>query len=189
MNISKKGLLDSVVYTPSPNCDERPPGTNISLIVIHGISLPPGKFGGHWISDLFLNQLDSTADPYFAEVCDLKVSSHLLVRRDGEVIQYVPFGKRAWHAGESCFQDQGQCNDYSIGIELEGVDDQAYEPVQYEQLVKLVAGLMSCYPGITGDRITGHKNIAPGRKTDPGEAFDWVLFRKLLASLQEVDDT
>ena len=189
MKINKQGLLDTVEYLESPNADERPADASISMIVVHGISLPPGEYGGNWISDLFLNQLDPNADPYFSEISELKVSSHILIRRDGEIVQYVPFAKRAWHAGESCFQGQHQCNDFSIGIELEGVDDQDYEPEQYEQLSKLTTILLKEYPVITEDRITGHENIAPGRKTDPGEAFDWSLFRKLLASYLKVDNT
>jgi len=189
MNIDSTGLINSADYVPSPNFDDRPSGVSINLIVVHGISLPPGEFDGPWISHLFTNKLDPAQDPYFSEICDIKVSSHLLIRRDGEVIQYVPFEKRAWHAGESCFDGQDRCNDYSIGIELEGTDSQPYESIQYEQLLMIVLLLMECYPGITEERITGHADIAPGRKTDPGEAFDWLLFRKLLASSRQVDKT
>lgn len=189
MNIDTDGLIDSIEYLPSPNVDERPAGVQINLIVVHGISLPPGEFGGPWINHLFTNRLDPEQAPYFAEIHELRVSSHLLIRRTGEVIQYVPFVKRAWHAGESCFQGQFQCNDFSIGIELEGTDEQPYMPVQYEQLVKLAVLLMKTYPAITTERITGHADIAPGRKTDPGQAFDWVLLRKLLASSRQVDNT
>ena len=189
MKIDENGLLQSVEYLPSPNCDDRPDGVPVDLVVIHGISLPPGRFGGPWISQLFTNQLNQDEDPYFAEICDLKVSSHLLIRRDGKVIQYVPFAKRAWHAGESCFQGRHRCNDFSIGIELEGADDQPYANIQYEQLAEIVAMIIDHYPGVTEQRVTGHADISPQRKTDPGQAFDWVLFRKLLASLPQVDKT
>jgi N-acetyl-anhydromuramoyl-L-alanine amidase len=175
-------LLDAR-QVPSPNCDERPDGDDISLIVIHGISLPPGEYGGDWIDDLFTNRLDPYAHPYFSEIAHLRVSSHALIRRDGEVVQYVPLRKRAWHAGESCYQGRGCCNDYSIGIELEGQDDEAYSPQQYDQLAAIIQVLARTFPGISSDRIRGHSDIAPGRKTDPGVAFDWLALNERLATL------
>lgn len=154
----------------------------MDLLVIHGISLPPGEFGGGFIEDLFLNRLDPKAHPSFHSIVGGRVSSHLLVRRDGEVIQYVPFHQRAWHAGISEFRGRTRCNDFSIGIELEGNDDTPYETVQYQRLTGLTRLLMKAFPGITLDRIQGHSDIAPGRKTDPGPNFDWNTFRYLLAS-------
>ncbi len=168
------GWLEGVRQVPSPNCDARPEGTEVTLLVIHGISLPPNQFGGDEIDRLFTNQLDPEAHPYFREIYQLRVSSHLLIRRDGEVVQYVPFTKRAWHAGESCHQGQTCCNDFSIGIELEGADDIPYEPVQYEVLQNLIALLRECYPTISAQDVVGHCHIAPGRKTDPGPAFEWA---------------
>lgn len=168
------GLLMDTLYVPSPNCDERPVGTEISLIVIHGISLPPGEFGGPHIEALFTNRLDPTTHPYFAGIEGLKVSTHLLIRRNGEVIQFVPLHRRAWHAGDSCFQDRKCCNDFSIGIELEGADTTPYTDAQYTQLAELIECLMRNYPMITRERITGHSDIAPQRKTDPGPAFEWT---------------
>lgn len=164
----------------SPNSDERPAGCGISLLVIHNISLPPGEYGGCWIEDLFLNRLDPQADPYFASVCDHRVSAHLLIRRDGEVIQFVPFQRRAWHAGASEFEGQDGCNDFSIGIELEGCDDQPYETLQYQTLASVSKQIMRRYPAITPARIAGHSDIAPKRKTDPGPAFDWAYYHQLL---------
>ncbi len=172
--------LTSAQAIPSPNCNDRPDNLSISLLVIHNISLPPGQFGGSHISELFTNQLQPEQHPYFAEICALQVSSHLLIRRDGSVIQYVPFDKRAWHAGESCFEGVGNCNDFSIGIELEGVDDEPYEAIQYERLAEVTGTLLDTYPELTTQRIVGHSDIAPGRKTDPGPAFDWDRYLKLL---------
>jgi AmpD protein len=175
-------LLDAR-QVPSPNCDERPDGDDISLIVIHGISLPPGEYGGAWIDDLFTNRLDPDAHPYFPGIAHLRVSSHVLIRRDGGVVQYVPFRKRAWHAGESCYQGRDCCNDYSIGIELEGQDDEPYTPQQYDQLAAIIQVLARTFPRISSDRIRGHSDIAPGRKTDPGAAFDWLALNERLATL------
>ena len=175
-------LLDAR-QVPSPNCDERPEGNDISLIVIHGISLPPGEYGGSWIDDLFTNRLDPDAHPYFHGIAHLRVSSHLLIRRDGEVVQYVPFRRRAWHAGESCYQERSGCNDYSIGIELEGQDDEPYSPRQYDQLAAVIQALVQAFPGISNESIRGHSDIAPGRKTDPGAAFDWLALNERLATL------
>ncbi len=153
----------------SPNFNERPT-VEISLLVIHNISLPPKQYGNNFIEQFFLNQLDSNQHPYFLSIKDLKVSSHLLIKRTGEVIQFVPFDKRAWHAGRSSFNEQENCNDYSIGIELEGVDNEPYDAVQYQQLNDIISHLKHHYPI---NNIVGHSDIAPSRKTDPGCAFDW----------------
>jgi AmpD protein len=169
----KTGLVAQARQVSSPNWDERPQIEPPDLLVIHGISLPPGDFGGPWIDQLFTNSLQSAAHPYFAEIGHLKVSSHLLIRRDGELVQYVPLNKRAWHAGQSCFKGRECCNDFSIGVELEGTDELPYAEEQYQVLNQLVAALLSAYPSITADSIVGHSDIAPGRKTDPGTAFDW----------------
>ena len=181
MKIDKiTGLLDEARQIVSPNCDDRPDQDDISLIVVHGISLPPGEYGGPWIDALFTNTLDSGAHPYFLEIHQLEVSSHLLIRRDGEIVQYVPFHKRAWHAGKSSYQDRERCNDFSIGIELEGSDDQPYEHPQYMQLANVIRSLCDTYAGLTTRRIAGHSEIAPGRKTDPGPSFDWSKLYRLL---------
>ncbi len=171
------GLLDAARQCPSPNCDERPAGCTVDLVVIHGISLPPGEFGGPHIDALFTNRLDPEAHPYFAGIAGMKVSSHLLIRRDGEVVQYVPFHRRAWHAGESHFGGRTACNDFSIGIELEGTDETPYAEAQYACLPRVLAALMRAYPAVTPERVVGHCDIAPGRKTDPGPAFDWARLR------------
>ncbi|MCW9029287.1 MAG: 1,6-anhydro-N-acetylmuramyl-L-alanine amidase AmpD [Kangiella sp.] len=173
----------------SPNCDERPDNEAPTLIVIHGISLPPGEYGGPWIDALFTNSLDPHAHPYFAEIHQLRVSSHLLIRRDGELVQYVPFNQRAWHAGLSSYEGRERCNDFSIGIELEGTDDEPYEPAQYQVLAECVAALLTAYPQLSAGRIAGHSDIAPGRKTDPGPHFDWPRFRQRLAKQQASIDT
>ncbi|WP_371373505.1 1,6-anhydro-N-acetylmuramyl-L-alanine amidase AmpD [Thalassotalea aquiviva] len=165
----------------SPHHDQREQG-EISLLVIHNISLPPGKFGSHHITDLFLGRLDPSDDPSFADIYQLKVSAHCLIRRNGEVIQYVPFDKRAWHAGVSCFDGRERCNDFSIGIELEGTDSLAYTDAQYCVLENISQAIMQAYPKITKDRIKGHCDIAPERKTDPGESFDWVRYKSALNS-------
>ncbi|RTE86302.1 MULTISPECIES: 1,6-anhydro-N-acetylmuramyl-L-alanine amidase AmpD [Gammaproteobacteria] len=164
------------VFRASPHADERPDSNDISLLVIHGISLPAGQFGGPYIDDLFMGCLDCKADSSFGELEGLRVSAHCLVRRNGEVIQYVPFDRRAWHAGRSAFKGRERCNDFSIGIELEGTDTTPYTDLQYEKLAELAAAIMLDYPDITLDRIVGHEHIAPGRKTDPGEAFNWSRF-------------
>ncbi len=174
-------LLKGADYIPSPNMDDRPEGTDINLLVIHSISLPPGEYGGDSIGQLFTNSLPADAHPYFQEIHQLKVSAHVLIKRDGSVIQFVPFNKRAWHAGDSCYQGNECCNDFSIGIELEGTDTDLFENSQYETLVELVKGLCRHYPSITTQRIAGHSDIAPGRKTDPGNGFDWEKFSSLLA--------
>lgn len=179
------GWLADARHVPSPNCDARPPGCAIDLLVIHGISLPPGEYGGGWIDALFTNSLDGGAHPYFRAICESRVSAHLLVGRDGALTQYVPLHLRAWHAGASSFQGRERCNDFSIGIELEGCDEEPYEPVQYERLVALARLLAARYPGITGERIVGHCDIAPGRKTDPGRTFDWQRLYTLLNATQQ----
>ena len=161
----------------SPNQDTRPDQATVDLLVIHNISLPPGNFGGPWIQDLFLNDLDTAVHPYFASIAGLCVSSHFLIRRDGELLQFVPMSNRAWHAGTSCFDGREACNDFSIGIELEGSDDTPFTHAQYLQLAKLAKQIMLTYPAITSERIVGHSDIAPGRKTDPGPFFDWQRLR------------
>ena len=176
------GLMRGARQLPSPHRDARPAGAAVELLVIHGISLPPGEFGGPLIERLFLGQLPRDAHPYFAEVADLKVSAHLLIRRDGELLQFVPLHERAWHAGVSRYQGREACNDFSIGVELEGADDVPYAPEQYQRLADVSTALMQAYPGITGARIVGHSDVAPGRKTDPGPAFDWSRYRDILAS-------
>lgn len=172
------GLLDVARYLPSPNSDDRPCGVAVDLIVIHGISLPPGAFGGPWIDALFTNTLDPAVHPYFQTLIGLRVSAHLLIRRDGGLTQYVPFYRRAWHAGASEYAGRSGCNDFSIGIELEGADQIPYADRQYAQLAAAIQALRAAYPAITPDRLTGHADIAPGRKTDPGPAFDWVRLRR-----------
>jgi len=167
------GLLDGAVFVPSPNCDDRPPGCVPELVVVHGISLPPGEFGGPWIERLFTNSLDPAAHPYFATIEGLRVSAHALVRRDGDIVQFVPFGQRAWHAGASSWRGRERCNDFSIGVELEGADEVSYEDAQYAALASLVAALTAAYPSLQPDAIAGHSDVAPGRKTDPGVSFEW----------------
>ncbi len=169
---------------PSPNFDERPAGCAIGLIVIHGISLPPGEYGGPCIDRFFTNCLDPDEHDYFSEIAHLQVSSHLLIRRDGELVQYVPFSKRAWHAGESCYEGRPACNDFSIGIELEGEDSVPYTVLQYERLAEVIHELIAVYPGLSAERIAGHCDIAAHRKTDPGAAFDWQRLHARLAALQ-----
>ena len=173
------GWLSPATRLPSPHHNSRPQG-DVSLLVIHGISLPPGEFGGPWIGALFLGRLDPEAHPYFAGIASLQVSAHCLIRRDGELVQFVSFDERAWHAGVSEFAGRTACNDFSIGIELEGTDSSGYTKVQYQQLAALTRLLMVCYPQITPERIVGHSQIAPGRKTDPGPSFDWGYYRSLL---------
>src|SRR5665213_974073 len=179
LTLDAKGFVSHARQIASPNCDARPQGEAITLIVVHNISLPPGVFGGDAVERLFTNTLDPAADPSFAAVAGLRVSAHFLIRRDGALIQFVPCEARAWHAGVSQWQGRERCNDYSIGIELEGTDSQPFEPAQYTMLAKLVRLLRRRYP-ITG--IAGHSDIAPGRKTDPGPAFDWARLERLLAT-------
>jgi AmpD protein len=167
------GLIEGIRQVLSPHRDARPAGVAPELIVIHGISLPPGEFGGPWIEKLFTGCLPRDAHPYFAEIHHLRVSAHLLVRRDGELVQFVPFHLRAWHAGKSSYQGREVCNDFSIGIEFEGADEVAYETAQYEAGARAIRALLAAYPTLSPARIAGHSQIAPGRKTDPGPAFDW----------------
>lgn len=172
--------LDQAHQVPSPNCDDRPDAQDITLLVIHCVSLPPEQFGGPYIDQLFCNRLDPNADPYFREIHQLQVSAHLLIRRDGSIRQYVPFNRRAWHAGISMYRGRERCNDFSIGIELEGSVTQPYTDAQYPQLAEAVTALLATYPGLSAERIAGHSEIAPQRKTDPGPHFDWRRFHDLL---------
>lgn len=164
-------ILSGARFVRSPNCDQRPPDMPIELVVIHGISLPPGVYGGDGVERLFTNRLDPQEHPYYAQIAALRVSAHLFIRRDGAMIQFVPFTWRAWHAGESTFEGRRRCNDFSIGIELEGVDTEPYTGVQYEKLSRALAALKARYERLGA--VRGHSAIAPGRKTDPGPAFDW----------------
>ena len=181
---SGSGLLDQARHLLSPNVDARPEGILPDLIIVHGISLPPGEYGGSWIDQLFTNSLPPAAHPYFKQIEGLKVSTHVLIRRDGELVQYVPFHQRAWHAGVSSYQGRERCNDFSIGIELEGRDDEAYEAPQYHALAQLIASLCAHYPSLSSQRVVGHSDVAPGRKTDPGEAFDWPRLRAMIKAWQ-----
>ena len=175
------GLLREARLSLSPNRDARPDGT-LDLVVLHNISLPPGQYGGPYIEDFFLNRLDPAADDYFEEIVDMQVSSHLLVRRDGSIVQFVPFHERAWHAGASVFEGRERCNDFSIGIEIEGTDEQPYEEIQYRVVSAIIAALAVAYPHIYISRVTGHCHIAPERKTDPGPAFNWAHLHGLMDS-------
>ena len=174
------GILCDVPQVLSPHCDARPAGVLPELIVIHGISVPPGEFGGPWIDRLFAGDLPAAAHPQFAALSGLRVSAHILVRRDGTLTQYVPFGARAWHAGVSSYSGRTACNDFSIGIELEGTDELPYEDAQYLALAALILALCRAYPSLSGERIVGHSEVAPGRKSDPGPAFEWPRLRALL---------
>jgi N-acetyl-anhydromuramoyl-L-alanine amidase len=176
----RTGSMQPARQVGSVNCDERPGGILPELIVVHGISLPPDEYGGPWIDRLFTNTLSPAEHPYFATVAGMKVSSHLLIRRDGELVQYVPFHLRAWHAGVSSYRGRERCNDFSIGIELEGSDERAYEPAQYRALSAAISALCRAYPSLSVERVAGHSDIAPGRKTDPGPAFDWPRLHALL---------
>ncbi len=180
------GLLRRARQVVSPNCDDRPAGVLPELIVVHGISLPPGEFGGPWVDRLFTNDLPADGHPYFAGIVRQRVSAHVLIRRSGEVVQYVPFHRRAWHAGESSWQGRARCNDFSIGIELEGTDHTPYEASQYAVLARLIDELCNAYPTLSADHVVGHSDVAPGRKTDPGPAFDWSLLRALMRFEREV---
>lgn len=177
---SDTGWVRRVRRVASPNCDDRPPGTELALIVVHGISLPPGRFGGGWIDRLFTNELTADADPYFASIAGLKVSAHVLIARDGKLTQYVPFGLRAWHAGRSSHRGRDACNDFSVGIELEGTDERRYTAKQYRALTALISALREAYPSLRDADVVGHSDVAPGRKTDPGPAFDWARLARLL---------
>jgi len=172
-----EGRVDAARYVASDNCDERPAGAAITLLVIHNISLPPGEFGGDGIVHLFTNNLDYAAHPYYRTLVGMRVSAHFLIRRSGELLQFVPCTRRAWHAGDSVWCGRSRCNDFSIGIELEGADDVPYAAPQYDMLAGLARALRLAYP--IAD-IVGHCDIAPARKTDPGPSFDWQRFRRLI---------
>jgi len=174
------GLLVGARQVLSTHFDARPPGAIPELIVVHGISLPPGEFGGPWIDRLFTGGLPPDAHPYFSGIARIRVSAHALIRRDGEIVQYVPFHERAWHAGQSHYRGRPACNDYSIGIELEGSDDTPYAEPQYDQLAALAEALLTTYPSLCAEHIVGHSDVAPGRKTDPGPSFDWEHWRRIL---------
>jgi N-acetyl-anhydromuramoyl-L-alanine amidase len=178
MEIDADGLASGVPFVASPNHDDRPQGVEIELLVVHSISLPPGQFGGPGIQQLFLNELNPEEHPYYAGIAELRVSAHFLVRRDGATIQYVACSKRAWHAGLSSWNGRSRCNDFSVGIELEGCDDTTFEAGQYEALARLTRALRRHYP--ISD-IVGHSDVAPGRKTDPGPHFDWQRYRSMIA--------
>ncbi len=177
LRISEEGVIEGVRYVPSPNCDERPAGSAIVLLVVHHISLPPGEFGGPGIVELFTNRLDPAAHSFYATVAGTRVSAHFLIRRDGELYQFVPCGARAWHAGESSWKGRAQCNDFSIGVELEGTGAAPFTDAQYERLAALTRALKARYP--IRD-IVGHSDVAPGRKDDPGPQFDWARYRGML---------
>lgn len=177
LRVNADGVVHGARYLPSPNCDERPAGCAVDLLVIHHISVPPGEFGGPGIIDLFSNRLDPAAHPFYAAIAGMKVSAHFLVRRDGELIQFVPCARRAWHAGESRWGSRSRCNDFSIGIELEGTGEAPYTDAQYERLAALTRALKARYPIA---HVVGHSDIAPGRKSDPGPSFDWVRYRRML---------
>lgn len=174
------GLLSGVRQAPSPNCDDRPAGTEVDALIIHAISMPPGEYGGGDIERLFCNRLDFSCHPFYQEIGGLTVSAHLLIRRDGEVVQFIPFHRRAWHAGQSVLAGRSRVNDFSIGIELEGSDYGPFEDRQYESLIAVTHALCAAYAGITPDRVVGHTDIAPGRKTDPGPYFNWTRYRRTL---------
>lgn len=181
MRWTKNGWLSGIRRVLSPNQGERPPGAQISLVVLHNISLPPGEFAGQWVEDFFVNRLDCTAHPYFAEIADLQVSAHFFLRRSGRLVQFVSTDRRAWHAGRSVWAGRENCNDFSVGIELEGTDHQPYTAEQYEALWPLLDALRERYPIVA---ILGHCHIAPGRKTDPGACFDWAALRARYPALQ-----
>ncbi|HVN44901.1 MAG TPA: 1,6-anhydro-N-acetylmuramyl-L-alanine amidase AmpD [Steroidobacteraceae bacterium] len=180
------GLLAGARQVLSPHFDSRPAGVLPELLVVHGISLPPGEFGGPWIDRLFTGTLPADAHPYFQGIAAQRVSAHVLIRRDGEIVQYVPFGERAWHAGQSAWRGRNACNDFSIGVELEGTDDTAYTEAQYRSLAGLIAALLATYPSLGRDAIAGHSEVAPGRKTDPGPSFEWARLRGLLDQALQV---
>ena len=173
--------VDQAKFIESPNFSDRPAGVKPTLLVIHNISLPPGKFGGPYIADFFQNRLDTSKHPFFEEIADLQVSSHLFLDREGQLIQFVDLNKKAWHAGISEFEGQKECNDFAIGIELEGTDTEPYSDKQYLSLISLTNCLIESYSGISTERIVGHSDIAPSRKTDPGASFDWSRYKNSLA--------
>jgi AmpD protein len=174
VRITEDGLLEGARFISSPNCDARPADACVELIVIHNISLPPGGFGGAGVVDLFLNRLDPAGHPYYADIAHLRVSAHFFIRRDGEIIQFVACAQRAWHAGVSQWRGRERCNDFSVGIELEGTDEMPFEDAQYGGLLRLIEALKARYPIVA---VTGHADVAPGRKTDPGPAFDWKIIK------------
>lgn len=176
--MDRNGVVSGARQVPSPNVDERPNGARVTLVVVHGISLPPGEFGGDGVEALFTNRLEAAAHPYYATLSDLRVSSHFLIRRDGELVQFAPCDRRAWHAGRSSWRGVERCNDYSIGVELEGTDTLPYTSAQYSMLARVVRLLKRHY----GEPdVVGHSDVAPGRKTDPGPSFDWGRLRRLIA--------
>jgi AmpD protein len=177
------GLLAGAAQVLSPHYDARPAGVRPELLVVHGISLPPGEFGGPWIDRLFTGALPPDAHPFFRAVATQRVSAHALIRRDGQIVQYVPFGERAWHAGPSAWQGRTGCNDFSIGVELEGTDDTPYTDAQYQALAELTAALLAAYPSLRQQAIAGHSDVSPGRKTDPGPAFEWPRLRTALEAV------
>ncbi len=183
-----EGLIRPARQCPSPNQDERPAGCEPELLVLHGISLPPGRFGGPHIERLFTNSLDPDEHPYFREIHELRVSAHLLLRRDGSLVQFVPFARRAWHAGRSAFRGRDCCNDYSIGVELEGEDETPYSDAQYAVLPAVIRALFRAYPGLGPRLIAGHCDVAPGRKQDPGPAFDWLRLYDSLCPADKPSD-
>jgi len=176
--IDRAGIARSARQIASSNCDERPAGAEISLLVVHNISLPPGHFGGPGIVELFTNRLDPAEHPYYATIAGSRVSAHFLVRRNGSLIQFVPCARRAWHAGDSRWRGRERCNDFAIGVELEGTDTEPYDFAQYATLARLTRALLRRYPIAA---IVGHQDVAPGRKTDPGPSFDWAYYRRLAA--------
>jgi len=180
LKVNKEHRLEGARICDSPNFSDRL-SEEISLLVIHNISLPPGQFGNNFVDQFFTNKLDPNKDPYFEEIYEMKVSSHLFIDREGLLTQFVPFDRAAWHAGVSEFKGRDNCNEFSIGIELEGTDDLEYPPNQYKTLIEVTKALMEAYPNISVDNIVGHKDIAPIRKTDPGEAFDWDLYKSSLS--------
>ena len=180
----QNGWIEGIRHVPSPNFNERPTEVSVDLLVIHNISMPPSQFGTGDVDALFTNQLDFDHHPFYNGLRGIKVSSHFLISRDGQITQYVSMLKRAWHAGVSSFKGREQCNDFSIGIELEGTDDMPFTEVQYQQLASLTLLIMECFPNITQARITGHSDVAPGRKTDPGPFFKWKHYFALLEDLR-----
>lgn len=184
----KQHLLEDARQCPSPNHDARPDADDISLLVIHCISLPPEEFGGDYIDQLFCNRLKPSDHPYFEDLAALRVSAHLLIRRNGELVQYVPFDRRAWHAGVSCFEGRERCNDFSIGIELEGSVNQTFTDEQYRQLAAVTLDLLTYYPALQRQRIVGHSDIAPERKQDPGPYFDWRRYFALIDATSSPGD-
>ncbi|WP_406564948.1 1,6-anhydro-N-acetylmuramyl-L-alanine amidase AmpD [Mangrovitalea sediminis] len=182
------GWMGAARKVPSPNFNDRPAGVPVSLLVLHNISLPPAQFEGNAIERFFLNELEPDEHPYFQQIHSLKVSAHFLIRRQGELIQFVSVFDRAWHAGRSSFEGRSECNDFSVGIELEGTDDLPYSDAQYACLVSVTQELMAVFPAITPERIVGHEHVAPGRKTDPGPAFDWSRFLNQLSILKPKGD-